>query len=135
MPGYTIKNLRELTDSAADSSLGIAARFARGPLETDHLGVSLLNYQPGVRSPMAHTHREQEEVYVVLAGSGRIRLGDEVCELRPWDAVRVSPETVRAFEADGSGMEILAIGSDRPEGGDGERAADTWIAEGETAGA
>jgi quercetin dioxygenase-like cupin family protein len=76
---------------------------------------------------MAHSHREQEEAYVVVNGSGRIRLDDAVHELRQWDVVRVSPTTVRAFEAGGDGLELVAIGSDRPEGGDGVRAESVWI--------
>jgi quercetin dioxygenase-like cupin family protein len=76
---------------------------------------------------MAHSHREQEEAYVVVNGSGRIRLDDAVHELRQWDVVRVSPATVRAFEAGGDGLELIAVGSDRPEGGDGVRAESVWI--------
>jgi len=125
MPGYTHRNLLGLDDLAAGQNIGIQARFARGPLETEHLGVTLMVYEPDVRSPMAHSHREQEEVYVVVAGSGRMRLDDDVVDLQPWDAVRVAPGTVRAFHSGPDGLELLAVGSDRPEGGDGE------IAEGE----
>ena len=80
----------------------------------DHLGVSLFRYGSGYRSRTGHSHREQEEVYVVVGGSGRVKLDDEVLELRPWDAVRVAPSTVRAFEGGPDGLELLAIGSDRP---------------------
>jgi mannose-6-phosphate isomerase-like protein (cupin superfamily) len=75
---------------------------------------------------MGHSHRQQEEVYVVVGGSGRIRLDDEIIDLRRWDAVRVAPSTVRALEAGSDGLEVLAIGSDRPEGGDGERVENWW---------
>ena len=124
--GFTITNLKELENSAGQDA-GIEARFARKHLDSEHLGVSYLRYAPGVRSGMGHSHREQEEVYVVISGSGRIKLNDEIRELRQWDVVRVAPETVRAFEAGPAGFELIAIGSDRPEGGDGVRAPEWWV--------
>jgi len=122
--GFTIVNLKEIEDSGA---AGIEARFGRRHMDSAHLGVTYFRYAPGVRSPMAHSHREQEEAYLVIGGGGRVRLDDEVRELRRWDVVRVSPATVRAFEAGDDGLELIAIGSDRPEGGDGIRAESVWI--------
>src|SRR5690242_1289311 len=119
MTGYTIVNLLDVEDSVGDRAPGIEARFARKHLGSDHLGVTYQRYAPGVRSPMAHSHREQEEAYIVVQGSGRIRLDGEVHDLRQWDVVRVAPATVRALEAGDDGLVFLAIGSDRPEGGDG----------------
>jgi quercetin dioxygenase-like cupin family protein len=127
MPRFTIKNLKEIEDSTGERAPGIEGRFARKHLNSTHLGVSYFRYAPGIRSPMAHSHREQEEAYVVVNGSGRIRLDDEVHELRQWDVVRISPQTVRALEAGDDGLELLAIGSDRPEGGDGIQAPTAWI--------
>jgi quercetin dioxygenase-like cupin family protein len=75
---------------------------------------------------MAHSHREQEEAYVVVAGSGRILLDDEVRELRQWDVVRVAPELVRAFDAGPDGLDLIAVGGPKPEGGDGVLATATW---------
>jgi mannose-6-phosphate isomerase-like protein (cupin superfamily) len=75
---------------------------------------------------MGHSHREQEEVYVVIGGSGRIKVNDEIVELRRWDVVRVAPSTVRALEGGPDGLEVIAVGSDRPEGGDGVAAPDWW---------
>jgi len=124
---FTIKNLKDIEDSAGERAPGIEGRFARKHLESDHLGVSYFRYEPGVRSPMAHSHREQEEAYVVIAGSGRIRLDDAVYDLRQWDVVRIGPETVRALEAGQDGLELIAVGSDRPEGGDGVPAPTAWI--------
>jgi mannose-6-phosphate isomerase-like protein (cupin superfamily) len=88
--------------------------------------VSYFRYGPGVRSPMGHSHREQEEAYVVIGGSGRIKLDDEIVELRRWDVVRVAPPTVRAFEGGPEGLEVIAIGADRPEGGDGVPIRGWW---------
>jgi mannose-6-phosphate isomerase-like protein (cupin superfamily) len=127
--GFTIKNLKDIEDSAGDRAPGIEARFARKHLDSEHLGVSFFEYAPGVRSPMAHSHREQEEAYVVVMGSGRIRLDDEIRPVREWDVVRVSPGTVRAFEAGEDGLRLIAVGSDRPEGGDGVRSEPAWPAE------
>jgi mannose-6-phosphate isomerase-like protein (cupin superfamily) len=75
---------------------------------------------------MGHRHREQEEAYVVVEGSGRVKLDDEVIDLRQWDVVRVAPSVARAFEGGSEGLGLIAIGSDRPEGGDGERVDDFW---------
>jgi quercetin dioxygenase-like cupin family protein len=126
MSDFTIVNFNEIEDSAADRE-GMEARFAREHLDSDHLGVSCIRYDANVRSPRAHSHREQEEVYVVLSGSGLIRLDDAVHELRQWDVVRVNPTTVRAFEAGDDGLELIAIGSDRPDGGDGVFVEPAWF--------
>jgi uncharacterized cupin superfamily protein len=126
MSDYTIVNLMELDESVSARVPAIEGRFGRSSLGSEHVGVSHFRYAPNHHSASGHRHREQEEVYVVLAGSGRMRLDDEIVELAPWDTVRVAPSTVRAFEAGPDGLEYLAIGSDRPEGGDGEQIAGFW---------
>jgi mannose-6-phosphate isomerase-like protein (cupin superfamily) len=123
---YTIKNLMEIEDSAAGQARGIEARFARRHIDSEHLGVTYLNYSPNTRSPMGHSHREQEEVYVIVSGSGTIKLNDEVLEVHPWDVVRVAPSTLRAFESGPDGLQLIAVGDDRPEGGDGQPAPAEW---------
>ena len=129
MSRFTIKNLMDVEDSVGEQAPGLEGRFARKYLESEHLGVSYWRYSPGVRAPVAHSHREQEEAYVVVGGSGRIRLDDEVHPLRRWDVVRVSPETILAFEAGEDGLELIAVGADRPEGGDGVIEPVAWIDE------
>jgi mannose-6-phosphate isomerase-like protein (cupin superfamily) len=124
---YTIVNLKEIDGSAGGHASDLEAHFARQHLDSEHLGVSYFRYGPGFRSPMGHSHREQEEVYVVVNGSGRIKLNDEIVALRQWDVVRVAPTTVRALEGGPEGLELIAIGADRPEGGDGIRVNDWWI--------
>lgn len=126
MSDFTVTNLREVENAAADRGPGLEARFGRRHLNSDHLGVSYFRYAPGFKAPHGHRHREQEEVYVVVGGSGRIRLDDEIVELKPWDAVRVAPHVVRAFEGGPEGLELVCIGADRPEGGDGELIQDFW---------
>ncbi|HWF52127.1 MAG TPA: cupin domain-containing protein [Solirubrobacteraceae bacterium] len=125
MPSYSIKNLKQVEDSAADRE-GFEARFGRKHLDSDHLGVSYFHYAPGFRAPFGHSHKEQEEAYVVVRGSGRIKLDDEVIDLQQWDAIRVAPEVVRGFEGGPEGLEIVAVGADRPEGGDGVMVKDFW---------
>jgi mannose-6-phosphate isomerase-like protein (cupin superfamily) len=126
LPGYTIVNLMELENRAVEGGSTLESRFARGEIDSDHIGLSHFRYAPGRRSSRGHSHREQEEVYVVLGGSGRVKLDDELLDLRAWDVVRVAPATVRGFAAGPDGLELLAIGSDRPEGGDGIQADDEW---------
>jgi len=113
-------------DSVAGRVEGLEGRFGRKHLESRDLGVSLFRYAPNLRSPMAHSHKEQEEAYVVVAGSGRILLDDEPQELRTWDVIRVAPAVVRAFEAGPDGLDIIAVGGPKPEEGDGVRATATW---------
>ena len=95
-------------------------------LDSRDLGVSHWRYAPGTRSAGGHSHREQEEAYVVVVGSGRVRLDDEVRDVRRWDVIRVAPEVVRAFEAGPDGLELIAVGGPKPVGGDGVRSESPW---------
>ena len=126
MDNYTRVNLMELEDSMAGRAEGIEGRFGRGPMGAQDVGVSHWRYAPGFRSTMGHRHREQEEAYLVLSGSGEMMLDGDVIELGQWDLVRVTPTTVRAFAAGPDGMEIIAVGGPKPEGGDGEPGEVTW---------
>ena len=126
MSGYTIVNLMEIENTAGEGGARTDARFARSQIDSEHLGVSHFRYIPGGRTSKGHSHREQEEVYVVLSGSGQVKLDDELVEVRSWDVVRVAPGTFRGFSAGRDGLELLAIGSDRPEGGDGVSSDDSW---------
>ena len=122
-PDYTIVNLKEIGEPAGEN---VEAHFARKHLGSEHLGVSHFRYSPGFHPEKGHSHREQEEVYVVVAGSGRIKLNDEIVELRQWDTVRVAPSTWRALEGGPEGLEFIAIGTDRPEGGYGMHTENFW---------
>ena len=126
MSDFAITNLMELENVAAQRTPDVDARFARQHIDSEHLGVSYFRYAPGFRSRTGHSHREQEEAYVVVGGSGRVKLDGEVRELRRWDVVRVAPRVVRAFEAGAEGLELIVVGSDRPEGGDGTMITDWW---------
>jgi uncharacterized cupin superfamily protein len=126
VPGYTIVNLKDVENRATEGGSTLESRMARSAIDSDHLGVSYFHYAPGRRATRGHAHREQEEVYVVLGGSGSIKLDDEVRELKQWDVVRVAPATFRGFRAGPEGLEVLAVGADRPEGGDGIQSDDDW---------
>lgn len=126
MSRYATVNLLEVEDSMDGRMPGIEGRFGRKHLDSRDLGVSLFRYGANLRNPMAHSHREQEEAYVVVAGSGRMLLDDEVHDLHQWDVVRVAPEVVRSFEAGPDGLDIIAVGGPKPGDGDGVMGAATW---------
>jgi uncharacterized cupin superfamily protein len=109
---YTIKNLREVEDMAAAQGLGEVqeARFAYGELDAEQTGISLQKVKPGKRHAIAHRHKEAEEIFVVLSGSGRVKLDDQVQDIRPLDAIRVGPSVTRSFEAGDEGLKLLAVG-------------------------
>ena len=96
MSEYAIVNLLEIDDDVLGRLEGLEGRFSRKFLGSRDLGVSHWRYAPNLRNPGAHSHREQEEAYVVVSGSGRVRLDDEIREIRQWDVIRVAPEVVRA---------------------------------------
>ena len=123
---YTIKNLRDVEDSAPQFGLSEVqeARFANEALEASDTGLSFHAVKPGQRQSFGHRHENAEEVYVVLGGSGRVKLDDEVLDIGSLDALRVSPPVARAFEAGPDGLELLAFGPRRK--GDGEMLPGWW---------
>jgi mannose-6-phosphate isomerase-like protein (cupin superfamily) len=126
---YTIKNLkRDVENSAERFGLApdIEARFAREPLGCRKFGLSYQRLAPNSRFPYGHHHKEQEEVYVVIDGSGQVKLDDEVRALEQWDAVRVGRDTIRSFEAGPDGMAFLAFGAPKTESQDAEMIPNWW---------
>jgi quercetin dioxygenase-like cupin family protein len=124
MSDYAVKNLLEIDDLFDGPEREV--RFSRKYLDSDELGVTLVRYAPGLVATDGHHHKEQEEAYVVIGGSGRVKLDDETIELRQFDVVRVAPHVVRGFDAGPEGLELLAIGGSKPEGGDGVHDPDRW---------
>jgi mannose-6-phosphate isomerase-like protein (cupin superfamily) len=124
--GYTIKNLEAVDDAAKRHGLSDQgeARFAGGDLGATQTGLSHQRLRPGKRQQFGHRHDQAEEVYVVLAGSGRMKLDDEIIDVRSLDAIRVSPETMRAFEAGDEGLELLVFSQHFPK--DGEIVPGWW---------
>lgn len=110
---YAKKNLREVEDLAVRHGFSATqeARFARADLGAQKTGVAYLVVKPGRREAFAHRHGEAEEVFVVLSGGGRVKLDDELVELEPLDAVRVSAGVTRAFEAGQDGLEVIVFGA------------------------
>jgi uncharacterized cupin superfamily protein len=129
MAGYTKLNLKDDVDDQGPNfgyEGKIEARMARVALELEHSGVSYLRLAPGFRIPWGHTHKTQEEVYVLIGGSLRAKLDDEIVELRPFDAVRVHKNTMRGFEAGSEGAEMIAIGAPHTGPGDAETVDGWW---------
>jgi mannose-6-phosphate isomerase-like protein (cupin superfamily) len=127
--GYTKLNLKDdVEDQGPNFGFEgkIEARMARVPLELEQSGVSYQRLAPNFRLPFGHTHKTQEEVYVLIAGSARAKVGDEVLELKPLDALRVHKDTMRSFEAGPDGAELIAIGAPHTGPGDAEVAQGWW---------
>lgn len=123
---FTKISLNEVENVAPKYGFGDKweARGAREALEAERTGMMFFRVHPGERSPFVHRHKEAEEIYVVLSGSGRVKLGDELLDIAPLDAIRVAPSTPRAFEAGDDGLEFIAVGAHHPK--DGEPVADAW---------
>jgi mannose-6-phosphate isomerase-like protein (cupin superfamily) len=123
---YAKKNLRDVKDSAVEYGLSDRqeARFPRGDLGAEQTGMNFLRVKPGRREAFAHRHRTVEEIYVILSGSGRVKLDDDLVDLTPLDVVRVSPGTTRSFEGGPDGLEVL-IFSPHVEG-DSEMVQGFW---------
>ena len=125
---YTVVNLKRVENMAPKFGLspGLESRFARVPLELENSGLSYFRIAPEFRAPFGHTHEEQEEIYLVVSGSARLKLDDEVVELSEWDAVRIPRGIMRALEGGPEGAEILAFGAPSNENRDLEMVQDWW---------
>ena len=127
MAVYTKKNLKEVENQAPKFGMPdeLDARFARSPLGGETLGLSVFKLAPNFRMPFGHKHTEQEEVYVVVRGSARIKVEDEIVELGEWDAIRFDKDTMRDVEAGPQGVEYLAFSAgDDPQ--DAEMVQGWW---------
>jgi mannose-6-phosphate isomerase-like protein (cupin superfamily) len=132
MADYTLLNLKSDVEDMAPRfgySPQAEARFARKPLGLEKSGVSYFRVSPGFRFPFGHSHGEQEEIYVVLSGGARIKLEDDIVELKPMDAVRVPGSTKRGLEGGPEGAEILAFSAPNNENKDVQMDPDFWPAE------
>jgi uncharacterized cupin superfamily protein len=128
MADYTVVNLKEVEDQAPNFGLSpqLEARMARVALGLENSGVSYQRLAPSFRVPFGHKHKNQEEIYVLVGGSARIKLEDEVVDLKPFDAVRVPKDTMRGFEAGPEGAEFIAIGAPNTGPGDAEVVQGWW---------
>jgi mannose-6-phosphate isomerase-like protein (cupin superfamily) len=125
--GHTRINLSDVEDAALANGLGHRweARVAREDLGAEATGLTHFRLRPGKRSPFMHRHQRAEEVYVILAGSGRVKLDDEVFDVAVLDAIRVAPAVARAFEAGPEGLEFIAFGPHVDN--DGDPVEDSWV--------
>jgi mannose-6-phosphate isomerase-like protein (cupin superfamily) len=126
--GYTIKNLKEIEDQAPKFGLApnLEFRVAGNPLDAEQSAISYLKVAPNYRLTFGHKHKEQEEIYVLVSGSARVKLDDEVLELRPLDAVRIAKETTRNVEAGAEGAELILFGAPKTAPGDAEVEPEWW---------
>ena len=125
--GHTRINLAEVEDAAPGNGFGARweARVAREDLDAEQTGLTYFRLWPGKRSPFVHRHKRAEEIYVVLGGTGRVKLDDEIFNVQALDAVRVAPGVARAFEAGPEGLEFIAFGPHQDA--DGEPVDDSWV--------
>jgi len=123
---YTIKNLAETTDAAAAGGFGEfgEAHFPKDELGAESTGIGYQVLKPGKRSPFGHRHDTAEEVYVILSGSGRMRLDEDIVDVKALDAIRVAPQVTRAFEAGSEGLSLVVFGPRHD--GDGEIDQGFW---------
>ena len=128
MAGYTRVNLKsDVKDMAPEFGMeGIESRFARTNLDLENSGLSYFRLDAGFRTPFGHTHSEQEEVYVVISGTARVALDDEIVDLRQWDAIRIPSGTMRGMEAGEDGAEVLAFGAPNTDNKDAEMQPGWW---------
>jgi mannose-6-phosphate isomerase-like protein (cupin superfamily) len=125
--GHTLINLTDVEDAAPANGFGARweARVARDRLDAEQTGLTHFRLRPGKRSPFSHRHSRAEEIYVILRGTGRVKLDDEFVDVGTLDAVRVGPQVARAFEAGPDGLEFIAFGPHFEA--DGEPIDDAWV--------
>jgi quercetin dioxygenase-like cupin family protein len=131
MADYTKLNLKQDVEDMAPQfgfAPNIEARYARKPLGLENSGVSYFRIAPDFRLPFGHKHAEQEEVYVVISGSARVKAGDDIVELAQFDAIRLPGSTPRGMEAGPDGAEIMAFGAPNTDNKDAEMLMDFWPA-------
>jgi uncharacterized cupin superfamily protein len=127
MAEYTLTNVKDVEDSAVQFGLSpdLEARFVR-TLGLENSAISYQRLAPGYRMPFGHRHKEQEELYVILSGGGRLKLEDEIVDVRQWDLVRIPKETTRNLEAGPDGLELLAVGAPNTGPQDAETLPGWW---------
>jgi mannose-6-phosphate isomerase-like protein (cupin superfamily) len=127
-PSYTVRNLRDVEDVAPKFGFGAVqeSRFAWRDLDAEKTGLALMGVKPGQRQAIAHSHDEAEEIYVVVSGSGRIKLDDEILDLHPMDAIRIAPGVVRVLEGGPDGIDYLAFGTRHEGDGTTEPTENFW---------
>ena len=130
MSDYTVVAFEDADDVMGDYPGEM--RFLKGPLGTEEVAVTYRRMPPdtGGKGSYGHRHKQQEEVYVVLAGELEFKLGDDIVTVGAHHAVRVPRETFRSVHnSSGSDAELLIVSTrlanDEP---DHEMTEDFWPA-------
>ncbi len=127
MAEYTRVNLKEVEDQAPKFGMSdLEFRTARDPLELSNSAVSYMRLDPNYRLPFGHTHNVQEELYVLVDGSARLKLDEEIVELKPFDAIRIPKDTMRNLEGGPEGAVVLLFGAPNAGSGDAQMSPDWW---------
>jgi mannose-6-phosphate isomerase-like protein (cupin superfamily) len=119
MSGYTKANLKTEVEDAAPKfglSPGLEFRYGQRALELEQTGASYMKIAPSFRQPFGHVHGAQEEVYIVVSGSVRVKLDDDIVELGPFDTVRIGPGVTRCVEGGPEGAELILFGAPKLDG-------------------
>ena len=132
---YTLLNLKnDVEDMAPRFQMGegIEAHFARKALGLEKSGIAYFKLGPDYVLPFGHVHSEQEEIYLVVSGSARVKLDDEEIELGPLDAVRIPAGVMRGMASGPDGAELIAFWAPNNENGDLEMVPGFFTSEGAT---
>lgn len=82
----------------------------RKQLDTEAVALGFIRIPPGEGYTFTHSHRKQEEVYIVIEGNGIIAIGKQLIEISRGDVVRVSPQAKRALKAHNEGLFVICAG-------------------------
>lgn len=128
MADYTVVKVSDVPDQGPSFGFvsKMEARFLREDLGLENSGVSYLRLAPDFRIPFGHKHKVQEEVYVLVSGGARMKIGEEMVDLEPWTAVRLPKETMRSIEAGPEGSEFVLVGAPKTGPGDALMEQEWW---------
>jgi mannose-6-phosphate isomerase-like protein (cupin superfamily) len=107
MADYTIRRIDDM-----EAAFRGGFKKARAELGVTSFGIQVLEFPPNADQYPEHDHAEesQEEVFLLLRGSGTIELDGERHELSPDELIRVGPAVKRKLESGPDGMRLLALG-------------------------
>jgi quercetin dioxygenase-like cupin family protein len=128
MPGYTLKRLEDVPDVLGDYPGEMRMLTAELGAEQIALTYRRMPQHTGGKGSYGHSHKNQEELYLVISGKLQFKLGNEVVEAVGGTAVRVAPEVVRSVwndEPEDAELVIVSVRVDDPMA-ETELTADFW---------